>query len=329
MGTRSITATQVLPGGPTVGFDLAGSAQLSRYGMASMGMGGWQIVDRPRQQASTEWVDYSPYELDMSLIIDGWGDGTNPQSIEQACSVVENWEQPAPGTNPPEPSKLRLAGAVLPAVVPTLLWVVYIVTWKDALRDAVTGERLYQELSVTLFEYAPPRSTITTASPAAVARSVGTNPYASGQYATATTQFGTQAAQSVNAATSGGLAPVTGPSNTLVWSLPAVTPYASTPVTASTAIYTVRAGDTLPRIAGRELGDQSLWVQIAQLNGIRDPRNVRVGQRLRMPAVKGHAVPVNRPPTTPSRPVPQIPAPFGGLYGGPTVGNVSVARRVG
>lgn len=48
--------------------------------------------------------------------------------------------------------------------------------------------------------------------------------------------------------------------------------------------YTVKAGDTLSAIAARELGDSSRWTDIADLNGIRDPRKLRVGQVLKLPA---------------------------------------------
>lgn len=48
--------------------------------------------------------------------------------------------------------------------------------------------------------------------------------------------------------------------------------------------YRVREGDTLSSIAARRLGKASRWREIAKLNGIRDPRRLEVGQRLRMPS---------------------------------------------
>ena len=47
--------------------------------------------------------------------------------------------------------------------------------------------------------------------------------------------------------------------------------------------YTVRAGDTLSGIAARELGDMNRWPEIADLNGVRDPRALAIGQELRLP----------------------------------------------
>lgn len=45
----------------------------------------------------------------------------------------------------------------------------------------------------------------------------------------------------------------------------------------------VTAGDSLSSIAARELGDASRWGEIADLNGIRDPRSITIGTILRMP----------------------------------------------
>lgn len=47
--------------------------------------------------------------------------------------------------------------------------------------------------------------------------------------------------------------------------------------------YTVKSGDTLQTIAARVLGNQARWAEIGTLNGIRDPRNVTVGQTIRLP----------------------------------------------
>jgi hypothetical protein len=46
--------------------------------------------------------------------------------------------------------------------------------------------------------------------------------------------------------------------------------------------YLVRAGDTLDSIAAFQLGDASLWTGLAALNGIRDPRTLATGQKLRL-----------------------------------------------
>lgn len=47
--------------------------------------------------------------------------------------------------------------------------------------------------------------------------------------------------------------------------------------------YTVKTGDTLISIARRQLGDPGKWVQLAKLNGLRDPRAVKPGAQIRLP----------------------------------------------
>lgn len=53
--------------------------------------------------------------------------------------------------------------------------------------------------------------------------------------------------------------------------------------TAAAHTTTVKAGDTLTAIAARQLGAAARWTEIAQLNGLHDPYQLAVGQKLRMP----------------------------------------------
>jgi hypothetical protein len=53
---------------------------------------------------------------------------------------------------------------------------------------------------------------------------------------------------------------------------------------ASRRVYVTKQGDTLAKIAARVLGNFALANQIAQLNGIRDPRSVAAGTRLVLPS---------------------------------------------
>jgi LysM repeat protein len=48
-------------------------------------------------------------------------------------------------------------------------------------------------------------------------------------------------------------------------------------------IYVVKKGDTLSSIAAKLLGKASRWVEIARMNGIRDPKKIKVGQKLKVP----------------------------------------------
>lgn len=54
--------------------------------------------------------------------------------------------------------------------------------------------------------------------------------------------------------------------------------------TPSGRVYTVKSGDSLSRIAQRELGKASRWPELARLNGLRDPNRITPGQKLRLPS---------------------------------------------
>lgn len=47
--------------------------------------------------------------------------------------------------------------------------------------------------------------------------------------------------------------------------------------------YVVKRGDHLRSIAAKQLGSAKKWKAIADLNNIRDPRKLKVGQKLRLP----------------------------------------------
>ena len=61
------------------------------------------------------------------------------------------------------------------------------------------------------------------------------------------------------------------------------TPAVTAPQPAAARTYTVKAGDTLSAIAAKHLGDWKRWEEIARLNGIRDPRRLQIGTKLRLP----------------------------------------------
>lgn len=49
------------------------------------------------------------------------------------------------------------------------------------------------------------------------------------------------------------------------------------------APYVVQDGDSLSRIASKQLGDSSRYLEIAKLNGLKDPDSLTVGTQLKMP----------------------------------------------
>ena len=76
---------------------------------------------------------------------------------------------------------------------------------------------------------------------------------------------------------------------------------------ASTVVYTVQQGDSLMRIAARTLGQKNRWTEIRDLNQGVDPRNLRIGMKLALPASAARAgspekrsTPVRKPAVAPA-----------------------------
>lgn len=77
--------------------------------------------------------------------------------------------------------------------------------------------------------------------------------------------------------------------NTASTSNPVKPADAKVAATATSGEYTVQAGDTLERIARKQLNNAQRWNEIFELNRDRigDPARLQIGQKLRMPASKG------------------------------------------
>lgn len=125
---------------------------------APSGSGGWQIVDRPKSSAATQWFDRAPWTLEFECYLDhsitspstpaeGIGD-----SVEGECSLIESWMNPVATTY--QPPVFTLTGP-LPGVN-SRNWVIYSVAFTDAIRDPITGERVQQRLKFSFYEYLPP-----------------------------------------------------------------------------------------------------------------------------------------------------------------------------
>ncbi len=69
--------------------------------------------------------------------------------------------------------------------------------------------------------------------------------------------------------------------------------------------YIVKQGDSLSRIALRELGDESRWKELATLNQLADPDKIYIGQRITLPdataAPSDAPAPWESTPTSPAR----------------------------
>lgn len=132
-------------------FGLIGDA-----GYQPAGPGGWQIVDRPKSVAATQWMDRSPYQLQFNAYISRQIPGSPPSegpadSIESECIRLESWLDKVSGTV--EPPVFSVTGPI-PGV--QRLWVISGLSFAEAIRHPRAGYRVQQTVNITLFEYIPP-----------------------------------------------------------------------------------------------------------------------------------------------------------------------------
>jgi nucleoid-associated protein YgaU len=172
-------------------------------------------------------------------------------SIESQLADLESLAFPSGSDSAPPQIKIQAAGGAVPHQGRD--WVIDSLTWGDALMND-NGDRVRQEVTLALLEYIPEeRITALPASPANRER---------------------EAANAKNTK------PGAGPKRTTV-----------TAPTRGRGIGAVLRGSQLAQgpgedllsIAARELGDAERWREIADLNGIRDPRSITLGQVVRLP----------------------------------------------
>lgn len=255
--------------GPVV-INLSGD---STYNFA--GQGGWQIVDRPKMVAATQWFDRSPYQLYFEGLLDKQnvyvpnfeynyvakqsnarptpptqhppfqsspGDRTQAveseyikASVEDYCASLEYWMEKVNGTF--EPPILRVSG---PVPGTQRVWALYGVEFNDAIRDFQGGFRIQQKVKITLYEYVPPLQNL---------------------FASYSQKFLNNISQ---------LAGVLAPSNDNL-----------NGGAQQYIMYTVQSGDTVYSIANKFGLSNS--ASIALINNIRDVSTIYVGQILNIP----------------------------------------------
>lgn len=127
--------------------NLIGDSQLSQVS----GSGGWQIVDRPKNVAATQWYDRSPFQIQMTLLFDNSNlpEGRNASQMYQQ---LISWMSAIPNTY--QPPVFTISGPVPGATGKT--WFLYSVTVQDAIRDFSTGSVVQQGVQITCYEYNSP-----------------------------------------------------------------------------------------------------------------------------------------------------------------------------
>jgi hypothetical protein len=140
-----VTLTPVDPPGPPLRFHLNGDDEVSG------GVGGWEVVPRPRRKASVEWVGVTqPWTLALPLITDGLDvrEGDN-RSVEPKLDALIFLAQVVPGGS--QPPVLTVSGPVR-VRRPNMRWVIQSFEWGAQVRRSDQA-RVQQMFTVNLLEY--------------------------------------------------------------------------------------------------------------------------------------------------------------------------------
>jgi len=213
------------------------------------GYGGWNEVTRPWRPPITSYQAPPPLHLVLSLLLDGFATGA---SVERDIAHLETMSQATASDGGTPRVTIAATGSAVPHTDRT--WVVGDLAWGDAEMDR-HGNRTRQQVTLTLYEYV--EDIYLTEKSAAQRRRNKTKVGKTKQGASAKRITVKQSARHTAA--------------------PGVRALAAT-TTAGPG-----SGEDLLSIAARELGDADRWVEIAQLNGIRDPRSITPGQAVRLP----------------------------------------------
>lgn len=111
------------------------------------GNGGWSVIGRPRDVGMTVWDGVEPYQLSLSLMLDGWAARQSQEAtIRGLARVARGDRESAPGT-------VRIEGIPLPA----RYWVIEGIDYGDPILRQRDGERYRQPITLTLRQYVPPQ----------------------------------------------------------------------------------------------------------------------------------------------------------------------------
>jgi hypothetical protein len=114
------------------------------------GVGGWEVTGRPRQVGMTTWEGVEPFELDLSLLFDGFAPGRSQErALRQLTRVARGDDESRPGL-------LTIDGLPL---LPAEEWVVTAIDYGDAILRTSDMSRVRQPVTLTLREYVPPEYT--------------------------------------------------------------------------------------------------------------------------------------------------------------------------
>jgi hypothetical protein len=217
----------------------------------SAGYGGWQEVERPRRVSVVTWQGLPLKRMSIPILFDNFADG-HGTPVENDIDRLVALAMPSQGEPPPH-IKFEVSGRHVPNAGVT--WVIESLDWGDGLMNT-QGNRTRQAATVNLMEYVSDELVKETSPANANAAKHKKKKKAKGKTS------GRGARTKRHAAGRG---------------------KKSKAHHSRAAVADVFEGEDLRSVAARELGDAQRWHEIADLNDIRDPRAVRVGQVLRLP----------------------------------------------
>lgn len=246
------------------------------------GYGGWSEVARPKRSTLSIWQGVPALRMSLPILIDRFRIGS---SIERQIAQLERLSGPSASDGQPARVKITAHGAGVPHQ--DRVWVIDNLTWGDGAMNP-RGNRTRIQVTLSLLEYVADVR-VDKVSPAKRQRSKSQAPKTKAGAAQKRVVAGhgrltTSPATAPRSAPSGGSAAASATQVSPVFGGPPLpTSTANIAVATGPAATDFGTGDDLLSIAARELGDADRWVEIAQLNGIRDPRSIVPGQVLRMP----------------------------------------------
>jgi hypothetical protein len=209
------------------------------------GYGGWAEVARPRRRPLTVWTGSPGLRMTLPILLDGFLDG---RSVERDIANLEKLSLPTAADGAPPRIRLVARGGAVPHQ--DRVWIVDSLAFADGAIMNKAGDRTRQPATLSLLEYIA---------------DVRVNEKSS------TTQARNAAARAKSKAGAAPKRVIAGKGK------------AKSSHKRDASSSTFGDGEDLLTIAARELGDADRWVEIAQLNGLRDPRAIVQGQALRLP----------------------------------------------
>lgn len=113
----------------------------------------WQLFERPRRTAVTEWKGRRNLRLEIDALYDGW---VAKRSVEYEIKKLEDLAETAPGADDPT---VKCFGPVPRTTAKR--WCIDGLEWGDSIRThGGNGERYRQQVTIKLLEYVAPEGII-------------------------------------------------------------------------------------------------------------------------------------------------------------------------